>query len=395
MRVLLLVPAFPRNARDYSGIFVKSLAEALHDKVTALGILTPADAEDEPGEPIPGVTVHRCRYFFRRWELFFYRPAGGLPQRFRRFSPVLFLFPLALLALSWQALRLTRRYDVVHCHWIPTALFALVPCLLWRKALVVSARGSDMALMRRSRVGRAVMRRVLRRADAIICVSRDYEQFLAGTAPELRARLHHVPNGVGRLAASGPRPQDPHCLRVLFIGNMTREKGLPELQYAVDRVGGDNGAVRLTLVGEDPPPSERWFWDWLDSRGDRVHRLGIVPHEQALALMGEHDLLVLPSHAEGRPNVVLEAMANGLPVVASNLPGIGELVRDGREGLLVPPGDRQKLAEALRWCLSHRAELEGFAPAARSRIDELGLTWDNCAARHLGLYRECVESLAS
>ena len=295
--------------------------------------------------------------------------------------------PVALAGLFLRTMSLVRRYDVVHCHWFPTALVAILPCRLWRKPLVVTARGSDVHLLSRSRWGRMVMMLVLRSARATITVNREFEDAIGGLSVDLKQRVRYVPNGTRTLDLPSRERGSGTPVRLLFVGGMTRAKGLADLFAAIDSVWASTPQVHLTLAGPAPDDDETWFWQRLQAHEDRVTYLGIIEQDRVLSEMHEHDLLVLPSHREGRPNVILEAMANGLPVVASALPGIKEMGRHGHEFRLVRPGDPASLAEGLTWCIEHPEELRLQAQTARRRIAELGVTWENCAREHLAIYQ--------
>src|SRR5690606_161546 len=113
-----------------------------------------------------------------------------------------------------------------------------------------------------------------------------------------------------------------------------------------------------------------------------------VAPEAICGLLAGHDVLVLPSHAEGRPNAVVEAMAAARAVVASDLPGIAELITHGRDGLLVPPGDVPALRAALHGLAAEPARCTELGLAARARILALELDWQQCARRYLTLYSQ-------
>jgi glycosyltransferase involved in cell wall biosynthesis len=102
--------------------------------------------------------------------------------------------------------------------------------------------------------------------------------------------------------------------------------------------------------------------------------------------MAAADVLVLPSLSEGRPNVVLEAQACALPVVATAVGGTPELVEDGVHGLLVPPGDSNALAGSLRRLVSDEDLRRRLGASARQRIDSGGHTWDATALRTRQIY---------
>ncbi len=391
IRVLMLTPTYPLNATDSSGIFVKRLAVHLVEEGAHVTVLTSSDRERGP-EGADGVEVVRVRYCPRRLERLFYRPSGGIPQRLRDRSPLLLLLPLFFLSYFWIALWRGRTHDIIHCHWLPTAFFGILPAVLWRKPLVIALRGSDVSVFGSSFLGRLFQRFVLLFNPRIVAVSNAFSDDNAGLIDALRDRLVPMPNGVAKAPADSLRAHAPggELRRLLFVGNHVRAKGVFELMAAFDRVAGTRPDVTLTLVGDlDTDCAE--IRDWIAARSQGVRHAGMLTQEEVLRTMQEHDLLVFPSHREGRPNVVMEAAANGLPILASYLPGIAEVLTNGVHALLVPPRDPDQLTDKLLWCLSHPHELRRCAERAAARIAELQLDWASCARRHLDFYHECLE----
>lgn len=124
-----------------------------------------------------------------------------------------------------------------------------------------------------------------------------------------------------------------------YVGGLHSYKGLDDLAGAIDR---SDREVRVAIAGDGP---ER---DRLERRfGNDAVFLGPVPYEQIPALYHEFDVFVLPSHTEGLPRVILEAQASGVPVIATRVGGVSEVVADGESGLLCKPGDPDGLAETI------------------------------------------------
>jgi len=134
---------------------------------------------------------------------------------------------------------------------------------------------------------------------------------------------------------------------VLYVGRLDPIKGVDILIRAFKELPGE---VELLIVGDGP---ERKKLEALVSVANNVSILGSIPHEDVMNLMDNALFLVLPSYSEGFPNVVLESMARGLPVIATNVGGLPALVEDGKTGLLVPPGDVERLREAMEYLIKN------------------------------------------
>jgi glycogen synthase len=161
---------------------------------------------------------------------------------------------------------------------------------------------------------------------------------------------------------------------VLFVGRLAEQKGVRTLLAAARLVD-----AHVVLVGDGPERKR------LEQRApERVHFVGFVPHEQIPAILANGDVLVLPSRYEELGAVLVEALWAGLPVVASRVGGVPEIVRDGETGILVPPGDPRALAAALNRVLGDEALAQRLRANARSERDR----WGGLVERTLATYDE-------
>src|SRR5579875_1602400 len=168
--------------------------------------------------------------------------------------------------------------------------------------------------------------------------------------------------------ADPPRalPAEDHELHVLCVGRLVPDKGQRILLRAVKALQQQGLRFRLTLVGrgEEREALEQYA---------RAHQLpvtfaGALEHDKTLALVQTADIFVLPSFAEGIPVALMEAMAARVPCISTTACGIPELIRNGEEGLLVPPGDERSLADALRRLLEDEALRAQMGEAGRRRV---------------------------
>lgn len=160
-----------------------------------------------------------------------------------------------------------------------------------------------------------------------------------------------------------PGPGDGRGGYVLFLGRLSEEKGLRTL---VEAWRGLKPARRLKIAGQGPLAA------WLRERlaEPDIEWLGALPHERALEALRDASLVAVPSLCyEGSPMVVLEALAAGTPVLASDIGSLPEFVHPGRTGWLAPPGDAGAWTEVLRNALSDAAQLAAMRPAARREYE--------------------------
>lgn len=244
-----------------------------------------------------------------------------------------------------------RSADVVLATWAyPDGCAAVLEAKALGKPCVVKVHGTDVNDLLHRRSVRGIASRTLPQADAIVAVSRPLasELEVLGVHPD---RIHFVHNGIdASLFTTHERtkarnalglPQDERVL--LFVGRVEERKGVFDLLDAFERVRHRVDA-RLVVVGDGEGASR--VRAAAESRG-RIRVVGARPHEEVARWMAASDLLVLPSWMEGTPNVVLEALACGRPVVATSVGGIPDVLSDDRAGMLVPPRDPAALADAI------------------------------------------------
>jgi len=273
------------------------------------------------------------------------------------------------------------------------------PCALrikrrLRIPYVLSLRGSDVP---RPELGHQrfleslalpVLRRVWLKADGLVAVGEGLRQAALAVEPGLRIEV--IPNGVDVEAFAAPAERRGTGLRLLFVGRLREFKGLQFVIGAMaDRVGRGKD-VDLDVVGDGPYRAELERLATRYDLNEHIRFQGWLDPSQVPAHYARADALVLPSYVEGSPNVVLEAMAAGLPVIASDAPGIRELVRHEKTGLLTPVGDVEAIGRAIDRLLES-PELRVSMGSAGKELAQ-NLSWSGIARRHLDLFARINDS---
>lgn len=364
LKVLMLGTRVPAEPGDGTPGFVLTLASALAHSydVTLLAPRVKGSARDSV---IDGVRVVRFGYFPR--------PLEGLADdailpNLRRHPWRIVEVPFLVLGFVLAAIRLAReeRPDVVNAHWIvPAGLVALIVRRLVGPSYVVTIHGGDAYGLHGGVVDR-IKRLVLRSADAVAPVSAD----IAGNLPGLRDHAV-IPMGVPieRIAMqAGPRR--PVEGRFLFVGRLAAKKGVDIAIRAIARVPG----AHLRIVGDGP---EREALEALADElevSERVEFTGKQRNGDVLTELAEAHAVLIPSvvapngDRDGTPVVLAEAVAAGTPVIASDLGGLCEQIEHGITGVLVPSGDVNTLAGAIRWFLEDQHACEQMARRAWHRV---------------------------
>lgn len=288
----------------------------------------------------------------------------------------------SVLAL-WRELQ-TGGYDLVHVHEpvVPLVGWYAPSCAEGIPLVGTFHTFSENALT--NGIGTALgARRRINRLHARIAVS----EAAAWTAQRFfGGRYRIVPNGVhlgGEGAEARERVEEGGELRILFIGQAVERKGLPVLLRAFEALR-EHVPATLTLVGAEPADVAPLL---LDDRG--VRALGKVSEDEKAAELARAEVLCAPSlGGESFGMVLTEAFAAGTPVVASDIAGYRDVVRDGVDGLLTPRGDARALAEALRVLALDPARRAQMAGAARERAERFA--WPHVAAEVLEVYDQAL-----
>jgi glycogen synthase len=336
MKIAVFTTSYPRHEGDFAGRFVADLVERLRERGVEVTVVGPDD----------------------------YRGFGGSAGVVAGFRRKPWLAPVVLASMGRALRRAARDADLVHAHWLASMLVAPVA----RKPIVLTLHGSGSAgrfedlqvLAKAPRLAGAL----LRRARVVIGVS---EQ-LTEAARRAGARdACWIPSGVEIPAEVGKEADPPE---ILFVGRLSPEKGISEL------VGATRG-LNLVVAGDGP------------LRSLVPNALGFVSHEEVQRLLARAAVVVLPSHREGLPLVLLEAMAHGRAVVATLVGGTPSLVKDGVTGLLVPPGDAKALRKAIERLLADADLRKRLGEAARARVTEL-CSWERVAEATLDAYASAL-----
>jgi glycosyltransferase involved in cell wall biosynthesis len=204
-------------------------------------------------------------------------------------------------------------------------------------------------------------------AELVVCPSRFvYDSLPAGVRQTKKCLI--APFGTPAIEPIGKKSptEGDGPLRVLFAGALTQRKGLADLFAAMNMVGSRN--IELVVMGSLLRPL-----NWYRQRLAKFVYEPPRPHTEVLRLMKTCDVFVLPSIVEGRALVQQEAMACGLPVIATRNAGADDLIVEGETGFVVPIRSPQAVAERICWCADNRSRISGMGIAARRRASEF--TW--------------------
>lgn len=384
MKVLILTNLFPTPWDPLRGAFNRQQFERL-GQLHEVDVLTAIDFRERLGERKGEVNASNLRtdYF-----VFVFLPRIG--RSLHAFC--------WLLSLLWQRGRQIRQahYDCMLVSWAYPDGAAVGWLARWLHIpYVVKVHGSDLNVQANHLLQRPQIRSALKGAASVVAVSRALaiKAIGLGTRP---ANVHVLYNGVDasifrpetRAASRAKLGLSTYSPLLLYVGNLKPSKGCLDLLEAFPALLAKQPLARLIYVGAGPartPLLER-----AKALGclDHVELAGAVAHDELGDWFRSADLLCLPSHNEGVPNVVLEAMACGTPVVATHVGGIPEVVPH-YAGILVPPRVRLALSTALIDASARRWNHKRIAAHAR------GFRWEDNIRQLDAILHAAVESSAA
>ncbi|HEX2092013.1 MAG TPA: glycosyltransferase family 4 protein [Longimicrobiaceae bacterium] len=399
MKSLYLVTAYPRDPEDVITPWLVETIRRLGERGVEVEVLAPS-YRGLATQIVDGVRVHRFRYAPRPWETLTHDQTA--PDRIRDRPYFLGLVPGYIAAGSLAAARLARsgEFDLVHAFWpLPHGLLGLAAKRASGVPLVSTFFGVELTWMESQLSFLApLLRRIVRGSDAVTVISSYTAERLRRSVPGVRPVV--IPFGATVEPPREPLPlavanQDPdRPFELLFVGRLVERKGVHVLLDALGRIDASR-PVRLRVVGDGPARGV------LEERAERLGVVGrvvfegFVSTEELAERFAACDAFVLPAvwdakgDTEGLGVVLLEAMTYGKPVIASAAGGIVDIVRDGCNGFLVPPGDPDALAGAITACMADPDRRRRLGLQGREDV-AAGFSWPVIVDRLVSLYSAVV-----
>ena len=404
--LLITTSTLPNAPHDPEPRFVVDLAVALRRHFEVC-LLAPRNPGARPEDEFEGVEIRRYSYApLRSWETLTY-PGASLDRLRQR--PVRWaLVPLLVAGLYRETRRLLaeRNFVCVHAHWLvpQAAVQSLAPSGKSQTPYIAVAHGADVHAMNGA-LSTAILRRAVVHASGVVSASRLLNDTLFARFPKEMAARRTTVIGTGvdtqkfSPALRSEKWPAAHGLSrpvILYVGRLSEKKGVEFLLAAMATEPLRSMKASLVIIGGGPL-EDRLHGLCRDLElGDRVRFLPPCDH----ASLGRHiaaaDVLCLPSvvtsggDREGRPTVLVEAAACGIPAVASDVGGVRDWIDPGHNGLLVPPADPSALAQSLAGLLKQPENVRRMGDTAR--LKALQTSWSAVADRYAEFTQQVIAS---
>ena len=414
-KVLVIGSVYPRFHEDAEVPWLRTSIAHLKKAGLDIQVLAPA-YKGLKNHEIDGVKVNRFRYAPAAWE--FLTHEEGAPSKMAN-KPWLQLLAIPyIISGFFKCIKICRKFkpDIIHAHWpFPHAYIALGAAKLFKIPLVLNFHGAELLLIRKKKWVRPLLKFAISQAQAVFANS----SFTAGKIKALRnVDVEWSPYGSTLESAhclpreSGDLPS-PHAIngkfKILFVGRHIERKGICYLIEAAKYLPRDQFEIRIVGVGDLTEQLKEQAAK-LDKcvvrqahQSDKATELAEVPAEIIFtgklspeALANEYktaNVFTLPAivdskgDTEGLGVVLIEAMELGLPIVASNVGGIPDVVIDGVSGILVPEKDPKALADAYKRLAAEPELVKHLLAGSQKRIAEC-FTWDGIIQRQIAVYNK-------
>jgi glycosyltransferase involved in cell wall biosynthesis len=338
-----------------------------------------------------GIEVYRFRYFFEKWENLTHD--SGAPNKIR--NPLylfIALFYIVFGSLSFMRISKRERWDIIHVHWpFPHGIFGFLGSRVCGARVISSFHGAELLLQKKYPFVRRFLEHAIRNSRFITSNS-------TFTASEINkivdTHVEIIPYGV-TIEKKYKDIRIQHDRYLLFVGRLIQRKGVRYLIEAMEELN-INGDLKLYIVGEGDQKS--YLQQLVRAKGleNVILFQGFVPNEMLDRFYNECKAFVLPAivddrgDTEGLGIVLIEALMYKKPVIASNVGGIGDIVKDGETGLLVPEKSSKAIVDAVEFIMAKPDVANELGERGYSFIEE-NFSWKSIIHRVDTLYQRVFD----
>jgi glycosyltransferase involved in cell wall biosynthesis len=394
LRILALSYLFPNHSWPNFGIFVYNRLRAVQE---FCDLIVVAPIPWFPG--MQKIKRYQGLHKVPRRDVF-----GDLAVEYPRF-PIIprfckILDPFSYLLAVLNVVRKLKKektsdFDLIDVHWVyPDILAGYILSKLYNKPFIITVRGKEALHLNEKSLRRLMLNIIIKKANQVVCLSSELKEICSQIGVK-RDRISIVLNGIDdekfiikdKYKTRNILKLDYNAKIILSVGSLILRKGYLELFRAIANYNQLNN-LQVYVVGSASAEGDDFqvLQSELKKLGiEIVHFVGSRPQSELPQWFNAADLFCLFSHSEGCPNVVMEALACGLPIVATRVGAIPDMVQEGRDGYLVSGYDLDEMSKMLDLCLKRKWNRSVIAKAHQKR------TWRDCAADVFKIYNSILD----
>jgi glycosyltransferase involved in cell wall biosynthesis len=302
---------------------------------------------------------------------FFYIPGVG-----RSLHP---LFMLLSIIVSVKPLFWFAKHKYVLASWAyPEGVTAVILKRIFGFQLTIDCLGSDVNVHSLCPKRKKQLTFAFNRATTVATKSKALAEKVLEISPQ--ANVQTIYNGVNFEKFNVAKKPDTNKYNLLFIGNLIKTKGVFELLIAAKKLSDENVDFELSIIGKGPEESHLASYIADNNLSDSIKLIGGVPHELLDQWFSKSHALVLPSYREGVPNVIMEALATGTPVVATSVGGIPEVIKNEINGILLEDYQPNTIYQGIRSLMKEAWSSDDILKSVES------YTWENTSEQFLDTF---------
>ena len=394
-RVLVTTSTFSRWENDTLPSFIYELSRRLVRHLDVY-VLAPHSSGAKDFERLDGMTIFRYRYFPSRYEKLCEKAI--LPNLEE--NPLLWLqVPFFLVFQFFAIARIVKRYsiNVIHAHWIiPQGFVAVLYKLLLNHniKIVVTSHGSDIFGLRSWPLP-ALKKWILDNIDSLTVVSSAIKDEVVNLGVRNDLPIDIVPMGVDLSLFNPDRYNEAIKKKyhiegplLLFVGRLSEKKGVEYLIDAMPAILEEYPEAKLLIIGEGE--RETYLRNLAGNLGlldKSVIFTGVIPNKDLPQYYATADIFINPSLSEGLALVFMESMASSTFTVATDLPGMADLIEDDKTGFIVEQKNSEQIAEKVKYILSNRNNFKDIPRIARNKIMQR-FDWNIVSAKYTKILEE-------
>jgi glycosyltransferase involved in cell wall biosynthesis len=386
VNILITASTYPRWAGDSTPPFVQQFAEVLSSYCNNIYVLAPHAKGSKKLEQNDNIIVKRYRYFYPAGLQNITYNGGGV-YKIKK-TPVYALKLFCLISIlffqNWWIV-ISKKIDIINPHWaVPQGFVAVIVKFLTNKPVLLTVHGGDIFNLTGDLMTK-VKRFVLKNSD-IVCVNSRATEKACQAIYDRHYEI--IPMGID-FKRFKPQPPAKYLIdkynlqdfSILFVGRLADVKGVIYMCQALKLLGNDGYQFKALIVGDGPLRQDLQQYVTKHNLTSKIIFTGWVDQKNLKDYYNVADVFVGPSLSEPQGLVFIEALASGVPVIASKVGGIVDIVDDEKNGFLVKPQSSRSIYKKLKLLIDDSSKLQQLKSHTRQNVEQR-FAWQNVVKKY-------------